>query len=172
METASGQLVETNQYTECYIHEGDEEYHCTYLMVPLELLSPNTEYTIHTDNRCPCGPCRNCTIIFCLEPLVQPHDINTNPVTEIIGYMHREPSAIQECDWKEAMKYEVVTEVEGETRDHLTSRFMRLRTSTLQKDLVHSIILQKIGAQLNIDRLYIQVTNIHDVTTNAPYNYC
>jgi hypothetical protein len=147
LQSADGQEVETIQSTTCYVHEGDEEYHCTYLIEPVTYLEPNTEYMLYvrTTDVHPNPDDVEQSFSHFTTTGSAITDVNTNPVTEIIGYMEREPTAIQECDWKESMKYEVVTAIQEETRDFLTliQVYEVPDINSTEGDLVHSIILPR-----------------------------
>lgn len=141
---AQGEVVETNQTVDCYIHEGDEEFHCTYLLDPVNGLQANRAYDVR---------------VRATEFHETPGDeyrssFETNgsqlqmasvaPDIEHLGYMDRELSAVGECDWEGAKKYELMTTVPEPTRDNLSIvQVYEVDIQTNEESLVHSIILPK-----------------------------
>lgn len=138
-----GQSVPHQQEVSCYIHEGDEEFHCTYLINPLNDLSANEDYyisvltsDIHPSPGSDSGQWfRTGTQQLTMDDVA--------PETEFEGYMDREPTAVQECDWKDAMKYEITTTVVEETRGNLSviQVYEVHDINTGDETLQHSIIL-------------------------------
>ena len=63
------------------------------------------------------------------------------PKPNFLGYM--DLSAVQECDWKDAMKYEILTTVSEPTRDFLSilQVYEVHDVNTGDESLMHSIIL-------------------------------
>jgi hypothetical protein len=103
----SNQFVEGEVTSECYIHEGDAEFHCNYLFVPTESLQADHQYTVtisgtefHHD------PAWNYESRFETGSRISSLG-ETAPLLEIIGYMEREPGALDPCDWYGAYKYEL-----------------------------------------------------------------
>lgn len=138
-----GQSVPHTQDITCYIHEGDEEFHCTYLIEPLEDLEPNTDYyvsvlntEIHPDPGMDSGGWfRTSSSRLTMDAVA--------PDTFFEGYFDREPTAVQECDWKNAKKYEITTTVDQPTRDNLSiiQVYEVHDQATGDESLMHSIIL-------------------------------
>ena len=62
---------------------------------------------------------------------------------DILGFMDREESAVEFCDWQEAKKYELQTTVADEQADNLSivQVFEVHDEATGDEELVHSIIL-------------------------------
>ena len=139
----NGQSVPHEQEITCYIHEGDEEYHCTYLITPFEDLEPNTDYyvsvinsDVHPEPGMDSGQgFRTGTGVLTMD--------SEAPETRFLGYMDRELSAVQECDWKDAMKYEILTTVAEPTRENLSilQVYEVHDINTGDESLMHSIIL-------------------------------
>ena len=147
----NGQSVPHEQEVACYIHEGDEEFHCTYLITPLSDLEPNTDYfvsvlssEVHPEPGIDSGQgFRTSTEVLTMDA--------DAPETEFLGYMDRELSAVQECDWKDAMKYEILTTVSEPTRDFLSvlQIYEVHDVNTGDESLMHTIILPAELGQTN-----------------------
>ena len=147
----NGQSVPHEQEVACYIHEGDEEFHCTYLITPLSDLEPNTDYyvsvlssDVHPEPGIDSGQgFRTSTDVLTMDAEA--------PETEFLGYMDRELSAVQECDWKDAMKYEILTTVTEPTRDFLSvlQIYEVHDVNTGDESLMHTIILPAELGQTN-----------------------
>jgi hypothetical protein len=139
----NGESVQAEQEITCYIHEGDEEYHCTYLLNPLEELQPDTYYyvsVISSEVHPEPGMDSGSWFKTSTNRLSMP---NTAPETRFLGYMDRELSAVQECDWNDAKKYEILTSVATASPDFLSiiQVYEVHDTQTGDESLVHSIIL-------------------------------
>ena len=138
-----GQSVPHDQDVTCYIHEGDEEFHCTYLIEPLEDLDSDTDYyisvlasEIHPNDGMDSGQW------FRTDSNRLTMDASA-PETVFLEYMNREPTAVQECDWKDAMKYEILTTVDEPTREYLSviQVYEVHDIATGDESLMHTIIL-------------------------------
>ena len=137
------QLVEAEQEVSCYLHETDTEVHCTYLLTPTEDLKPETDYTVvamGTENHQDPNMQYRSWFTTTTERATLS---NGTPTTEILGYLDREPTAVEFCDWKDAKKYELKTTVTDEQEDNLSiiQVFEVHDQSTGDEELVHSIIM-------------------------------
>lgn len=137
------QPVPHEQEVTCYIHEGEEEFHCTYLLFPLENLQPNTEYVVSVTSIDPHPvPGERFDSVFRTGNNIL--TMNEGPPdTEFLGYMDREPTAVQECDWKDAKKYEILTTVQTQTRENLSviQVYEVHNLLTREESLMHTIVL-------------------------------
>jgi hypothetical protein len=141
----NGQSIPHDQEVTCYIHEGDEEYHCTYLVLPYEDLEPNTDYYVSvltTDIHAEPGIDSGAMFRTSTEKLTMSAQA---PATEFLGYMDRELTAVQECDWKDAKKYEILTTVDQVSTDNLSmiQVYEVYDPSIGDEAFMHSIILPK-----------------------------
>lgn len=140
-----GQLVTVEQDVNCYFHEADTEIHCTYLLEPVEELMANTEYTVRVigteEHHEPGTEYRS----WFRTSSEREGLSNERPAMEILSYTDREPTAIQTCDWPDALKYELRTTVAEEQSRNLSiiQVYEVHDANTGDEDLVHSIILPK-----------------------------
>ena len=140
-----GQVVEVEQEVDCYLHEADTEIHCTYLLEPVQELVPNVEYVVRVvgteDHQEPGTEYRS----WFTTSSNQQNLSNEMPAMEILSYIDREPTAVQTCDWPNAMKYELQATVAEEQSQNLSvlQVFEVHDINTGDENLVHSIILPK-----------------------------
>lgn len=137
------QPVEIDQDIVCYLHESHTEIHCTYLLEPLQELSPNTKYMVQVKgtefHQDPDSEYRSWFTTTSERATMS----NQAPYMEILGYMDREPSGVEFCDWKDARKYELQTIVADEQPDNLSivQVYEVHDLNSGAEDLVHSIIV-------------------------------
>lgn len=135
--------VEAEQKVTCYLHESSTEIHCTYLLEPTRELAPNSEYMLWvrgTENHQDPNMQYQSWFTTTSERATMS---NQAPYMEILGYMDREPTAVEFCDWKDARKYELHTIVADEQSQNLSivQVYEVHDRNTGDEDLVHSIIV-------------------------------
>ncbi|MEC7984820.1 MAG: hypothetical protein VX278_06635 [Myxococcota bacterium] len=139
-ENIGGLPVEFDLQTACYAHESDTEYHCNYELKPYQDLKEHKEYQISlSGTELHAEGCFGYSTTFTTGH--SRIELDTAPPTlEIVGYMPRPEDAVGDCDWQDAMKYELSVQVQDPDMERISIiHAYEVDPESCQEELVHSV---------------------------------
>jgi hypothetical protein len=136
----ANQRIEVTTESICYYHESDTEYHCSYMIEPLEFLEENTKYRIRilgTEYHHIPGWSYESTFRTTSSEATLSSDA---PSLEILRYEERTSMGLEPCDWHGVYKYELAVEL-ADPQEAQLSLLQIFEVNGNDEELVHSLIV-------------------------------
>ena len=139
---SANQSIEVSTESACYYHESDTEFHCSYMVEPLEDLEPNTNYRVRVQ-----GTSEHHDPSWRYDSTFRTTSEESNlssqaPELEILRYEERAPGGLDPCDWRGVYKYELIVELADPQSSDL-SLIQVYEVNGSAEELVHSLIVQE-----------------------------